>query len=76
MSSEVSVLKQTTKVWNTLRRTFYNSILAKVMKTYDMSALVQFLGMFNMLTVEGCSETGIFRDLTNTFFAVSTFGNT
>ena len=46
------------------------------MKTYDMSALVQFLGMFNMLTVEGCSETGIFRDLTNTSFAVSTFGNT
>ena len=30
------------------------------MKEYDESAAVQFFILFNMLTVEGCFETGLF----------------
>ena len=33
------------------------------MKQYYESAAVQFFGLFNMLTMESCSETGIFRHL-------------
>ena len=46
------------------------------MKQYDESAAVQFYGLFNMLTVEGCFETSLFRHLTNHDFRVFNFGNT
>ena len=45
----------TPKIPDTLRRTFFNSIFAKVMKQYDESAVVQFFGLFNMFAVDGCS---------------------
>ena len=35
------------------------------MREYDESAVVQFFGLFNMLTVEGCSEKVLFNQLTN-----------
>ena len=35
------------------------------MKQYDESAMVQFFGLFNMLTVQGGSETRVFRHLPN-----------
>ena len=31
------------------------------MKQYDEGAAAQFLGLCNMLTAEGCSETELFR---------------
>ena len=43
-----------------LRRTFPKEIHSKVMKKYKESAVVQFFWLFNMLTVEGCSENGAF----------------
>ena len=50
-----NVETNTPKISDTLRQTFFNSIFAKVMKQYDESAVVQFFGLFNMLTVDGCS---------------------
>ena len=37
---------------------------------------VQCLGTFTMLLVEGSSETGLFRHLSDYFFRVRKFGNT
>ena len=38
------------------------------MKQYDESAAMQFFVLFNMLTVERCFETGLFKHLTNHVF--------
>ena len=35
---------------------------------YDENAVVQLFRLFNMLAVEVCSETGLFRHLTNRIF--------
>ena len=47
---------------------FSDSILPKVMKQDDEGAAMQFFGLFNMLTVEGCSKTWLLRYLTNQVF--------
>ena len=39
-----------------------------MMNQYDESAVVQFLGLPNMFTVKGFSETGPFGHLTNHVF--------
>ena len=44
-----------------LRRKFSNAVSDEVMKQYHESAAVQFFRLFNMLTVESCSETGLVR---------------
>ena len=38
------------------------------MKQFYEIAAVKFLGMFNMLTVKECSETGLSKYLTNRVF--------
>ena len=68
LSLAVNVLTNTHRSPNTLKRLLPNSVFAKVMKQYDRSALVNFFRLFNMLTVERCSETTLFRDLTNHIF--------
>ena len=62
------MLANAIKILDTERRTFSNSIIVKMMKQFDEIAAVQFLGVFNMLAVEGCSETEIFSHLTNDVF--------
>ena len=48
---------------DTFQRSFY-----QVMLQYDENAVVQLFRLFNMLAVEVCSETGLFRHLTNRIF--------
>ena len=38
------------------------------MKQSRKGAAVQFFGLFNMFTIEVCSETGLFKNLTNYVF--------
>ena len=57
LSLAFDVLANAIKILDTERRTFSNSIIVKMMKQFDEIAAVQFLGVFNMLAVEGCSET-------------------
>ena len=66
--SAVNVLTNTLRVSDKLRRTFPNTIFAKVMKQYDESAVVQFFRLFNMLTVAQCCEARLFWHLTNHIF--------
>ena len=68
LSLAFDVLTNAIKILDTERRTFSNSIFVKMMKQFDEIAAVQFLGVFNMLAVEGCSETEIFRHSTNDVF--------
>ena len=51
-----------------VRQTFSNSLFANVMKQSRKGAAVQFFGLFNMFTIEVCSETGLFKNLTNYVF--------
>ena len=68
LSSAVNGLTNTPRISNTLRATFINSIFAKVMKQYDGSSLLQFFRLVNILTVARCSQTSLFRHLTNHIF--------
>ena len=68
LSSAVIVVANTTRISDTLRWTFSNPESAKLMKQYDGSAVVLSSRLLNMLTVARCSETRLFRHLTNHTF--------
>ena len=76
LPSAINLLTNTSRISDTLRRTFSNSLFAKVMKQYDRSDVVQIFRLFYMLTVARCSETRLFRHLTNHLFHIPNFENT
>ena len=68
LSSLVNVIANTPRISDTLRRTFSNSIFAKVIKVYDGSAVLQVFWLFMMLTLRRYSEKNLFSHLVYQIF--------
>ena len=68
LSSAVHLLTKTPRILDPLRWTFSNSIFSKVMKQFDVTAVVQVFRLFNLLTVARCSKTRVFRHLSYHIF--------
>ena len=61
-----------------IRETFSNSIDLELINEYDKGTVTQIsqcFGKFMVLLVEGSSEKGLFRHLSDYVFGVRNFGN-
>ena len=75
----LSVLRNSHKIHIVKRETFSNSISLRVMYNYDKMMpcrIHQCLGPFSMLTIEGCSDTGLSAHLSTMCFGIRNSGNT
>ena len=62
------IKKQSSDLKYQLGQTFSNSISCAIILDYNKGAVVQCLGPFTMLLLEGSSETELFRHLSNHVF--------
>ena len=67
-------LTNSSKISDITNRDIFELDFSQSDQNYDKSVVVRFwqcLGLFNLLTVEGCSEPGLFRHLTKHVFRSS-----